>query len=396
MWEPAIGHRTIRAVIRSCFLCGGEVEVLQRAWWDLTGIPRSEIGFGACRECGLVLQSPTVSPDVLERWYTESAVYTNPGREGRPHPRKVRGTRRLLNAVVHAFSRAPESVFQVGSSDGYTLSRYREAGAARVTGLDPSGASCELARERYGVETLHGTIEETAELPRAELWVVTHVLEHLVDPLACLRRARSSEAWLAVEVPLFERPDELPPGYLAFEHLTYFTEESLVRALALAGYDVVSLDKEYEDDLYPVVAAVARPGEPRAKPIEPGERERSRTRLQSYVARERAGWERVVEHLRRELPPGRPVWLFGGGVFASQLLANTDLADEPGIAGILDSSEQKRGATLGPHRIRSLRDVELDSDDRIVIASFASEEEIWRALAPERERGVHVIRLGLA
>jgi hypothetical protein len=373
------------------------VEVLERARWDLPGLPSTEIGFGACRGCGLVLQSPAVEPAEMERWYRESAVYTGPGRGGEPHPRKVRVTARLLETVEHALGRMPESVFQVGSSDGYTLSCFRSAGSERVVGLDPSAASRALARERYGVETLAGTVEDLGEPPHAELWVLTHVLEHLYDPLACLRRARSASPppWLAVEVPLFERSDDLPPGFLAFEHLNYFTEESLVRVLAQAGFEVVGLEKQYADDLYPVVAAMARPVDVRAPSGEPGEREAVRERLLRYLERERSGWKRVEERLDAELSgdAGRPVWLFGAGVFAAQVLAGTRLGERFEIAGVLDSSEQKRGTALGSLRVHGRDEVELEPGDRVVITSFAAEEEIWRALAPERERGVRVIRL---
>jgi hypothetical protein len=384
-------------VERPCFLCGGEVLTLDRATWSLSGLPTLQLGFGPCSDCGLVLQSPAASPDTLRTWYRDQAVYTSPGRSGAPHPHKVRSATRQLHAVEHALGRPAESVFQVGSSDGYTLSRFRDAGAAQVLGLDPSPASVALAHERYGVEARVGRVEELEELPACELLLATHVLEHLWDPMALLVRAREAgergPAWLAVEVPLFERPDALPPGYLSFEHLTYFTEDSLTRMLARTGWEVVSLDKQYEVDLYPVVAAVARAGEARDVPVRPGERERSRATLERLLERERGRWSRIDRRLRESITSPRRLFLWGGGVWASQLLANTDLEARGSLAGILDSCSGRWGSRLGDHRVLAPAEVELAAGDCVVISSFASESEIWNALAAERERGVHVVRL---
>lgn len=370
---------------------------MDRAVWSLSDLPPIDLGFGVCQGCGLVLQTPSASPDQVASWYRDQAIYTNPGRAGEPHARKVRGTTRLIHSVEHCLDGALPGVFQIGCSDGYALSRFREAGATAVVGLEPSPASAAVARERYDLEVLIGTIEDTAELPSCELWLMTHVLEHLFDPLAVLREARGAGErapnWLVLEVPLFERPDELPPGYLSFEHLNYFTEDSLVRLLALAGFEVLALDKQYNDDIYPVVAVVARAAEPREQAILPGEAERTRATLTSYLERERASWSRIEQLLSDEIQTPRRLFLWGGGVFASQLLANTKVEAFHSLTGILDSSEQRWGSSLGAHRVLSPSAASLESGDCVVISSYASELEIWNALAAERQRGVHVIRL---
>ena len=302
----------------------------------------------------------------------------------------------------HALGRPAESAFQFGASDGYTLSRFAEAGTARVGGLEPGAASRSLARERYGIDLAAGTIEDASDLPDVELWVLTHVLEHLHDPLAALKRIRERmdaagrAGWVVVEVPLFERPDELPPGYLSFEHLTYFTAETLEETLARAGFRVVSMAKEYDDDIYPVVACMAQASEDVPLPTEieiVARRSAVRRRLERYVERERELWQRVDERLS-DIERGTRVFLRGGGVFASQLLANTGLARRAEIAAVLDSSPEKQGTNLGPYPIHAPSAVELRAGDCVVIASHAAEQEIWDSLASAREAGVQVVRLG--
>ena len=382
---------------RPCCLCLAEVDTLHQTNWSLPNLAAVELGFGLCKDCGMVQQSPSAPPELMHRWYREQAVYTSPGRSGEPHARKVRGTTRLIRSVQHALGRAPKSVFQIGSSDGYALSRFRTAGTERVVGLDPSPASVALARKKYAVESKLGTIESLGELPACEVWLLTHVLEHLHDPLATLERAHAAGPhrpdWLVVEVPLLERPELWPPGYLSFEHLNYFSEDSLVRMLGLAGFEVISLDKQYADDIYPVVAVVARTSEKCELEVQPGELERAKKCLLHHLEREGQAWKAIEARLQRHVGDPERLYLWGGGVFASQLLANTSFEPFDKLAGIIDSSEHSWGSHLGPHQVIAPHAVTLTDDDCIVISSFASEMEIWNALAAERERGVRVIRL---
>ncbi len=381
---------------RPCFLCGTTVLPASQSRWALPGLGACDLGFGACSGCGLVLQTPAATRDLLRRYYAEHAVYTSPGRQGEPHPRKRRGITRLLHMIEHALGRAPTSAFQVGCSDGYSLDRLRQAGTARVAGIDPSPASAQVARERYGIEYLIGSIEECSEVDPAELWVMTHVLEHLLDPLQVLRRAREAQGadgWIVVEVPLFEKPELFAPGYLSFEHVNYFDEGSLTRMLELAGYQIVGIDKEFEDDIYPVVAVIARaaPAEVKAN-AEPAGAARGLARLEQTLQREKDHWKRTSKRLDN-LESGRKIYIWGAGIHTSQLLAFTDIASRFQLQGIFDSSPSRWGITLGEYACLNPNTFAIQPGDCIVISSYASEAEIFAALGEWRAAGVDVVRL---
>ena len=383
---------------RSCFLCRGSAETLRAAEWSLPHLPATQIGFGLCRDCGLALQTRCVTPQEMTRYYCESAVYTNPGRAGRPSEGKVRGVDRGLALVAGVLGRAARSVFQVGSSDGYTLSCFRDAGATTLAGVEPSVASCELARERYGIETLLGTVEEVDLPDDIELFVLTHVLEHLYDPLEVMQRVRAAQRageWVLVEVPLLEQVERFPPSYLTFEHLNYFDESSLVHLLTRAGYVVEQLEKSFSEDLYPIIRVLARAGEralgsggPR-----PGAVETTRERLLQHIGREACSWAQVEARVRASLPEGTRAWLWGAGIHSSQMLAQTALEDYLEIQGLVDSSPIRHGQAFGRYRIHDPRAVDLRDGCALVISSHAAETEIWNALAAERAAGVPVVRL---
>ena len=238
-----------------------------------------------------------------------------------------------------------------------------------------------------------GTLETLDDPGEYGLWILTHVLEHLLDPRLALRRAAETQpedGALLVEVPLLTEPERLPPGYFTFEHVSYFSAETLELLLASEGYRSLLVRTEDVPGHYPVVRAVARRGAsspPRPDP------ERSRAVVQACLDRDAAAWRTAEERVRAALAPGTPTWIWGGGVHTSQLLASTDLERYVRIEGLLDSAPAKWGSRLGPYTCREPATVELGRGDAVVISSRASEREIWSALAPERERGVTVVRL---
>ncbi|MFT5048766.1 MAG: hypothetical protein ACI8QZ_000153 [Chlamydiales bacterium] len=383
---------------RTCCLCGSACETLRQARWNLPHLDSQMVGFGLCNACGLVQQTSSVTPEDMTRYYRESAVYTNPGRAGRPSAGKVRGVRQALSMVEECVGRPASSVFQVGCSDGYTLSCFQEAGASSVGGVDPSAASCEHARASYGIETIVGTAEEI-EFPRGvEMWILTHVLEHLYDPLGVMRRIRAAQEpsdWVLVEVPLFEQVHRFPPSYLTFEHLSYFGEASLLELLGRAGYVAEQVQKCFSEDLYPIIRVLARASDGASAAVGRGKHDipGSRAGLLAHLEHERSSWSGVEGVVKAALEPGARAWLWGAGIHSSQMLAYTELDSHLDIQGLLDSSPIRHGQKFGAYGIHNPMSTDLRDGAAIVISSHAAETEIWNALAAERAAGVQVVRL---
>ena len=93
--------------------------------------------------------------------------------------------------------------------------------------------------------------------------LLAHVLEHLYDPLASLKRIRSvlaEDGHVLLEVPCATAPESLPPGTFTPEHLTYFSERTISALLRKAGFQPCSLQIVLKSDhyLYPVVSVLGR------------------------------------------------------------------------------------------------------------------------------------------
>jgi SAM-dependent methyltransferase len=144
-------------------------------------------------------------------------------------------------------------MLDIGASRGVFLKLAALEGWT-VFGLEAGLDTIEYAQSHYGITIEHGTLEGTT-LPVAYYDCVhlSHVLEHLYDPLASIRAigdSMKSGGVLVVEVPfefgdLFDRFRELvlrrPRAVNAVpsSHLTFFTLTSLSRLLEDSGFEIL-------------------------------------------------------------------------------------------------------------------------------------------------------------
>jgi SAM-dependent methyltransferase len=110
--------------------------------------------------------------------------------------------------VIELCARAqvrPASTLEVGCGDGALLCELRDRGfGGTLCGVEITRAAVEIARRRDQIDSVE--LYDGLHLPAADgaydLGVLSHVLEHVPDPVALLREvARACEAVL-VEVPL--------------------------------------------------------------------------------------------------------------------------------------------------------------------------------------------------
>lgn len=381
---------------RKSFLRNIPLEQVIIQEWHMPSIPSQPIGFGICPESGLVMQSPSPRPDDIKKYYSETATYINPGREGKPSEFKVMGLNRLINIVIDTIGQIPDNIFQVGCSDGYTLHRFKKAGAKKVCGIDPSKASHKLAKKLYGIETIVGTIEDYKNIfDKFNLVILTHVLEHLFNPIKVLNKCHGFQeqgGWVLVEVPLFERVDLFPPGMLALEHLNYFSESTLLETITTAGYDPKFIGKYFNIENYPVITVIATKSI-NYSIIKSEDCSGAKKLLMKYVNQEKRNWKNTQQKIKNMVAKGSIVYIYGAGIHTSQLLAFTDLKENLNILGLLDSSPTKWGKKLGDLKCHNPQTIHFNKGDIIIISSFASENEIYESLVQSRQDGIKVIRL---
>lgn len=216
----------------ACYLCGG------RDFQALIEVERHLIR--RCPQCGL---GATVGAGQA----SYNGAYLQQQWTGAdPSPEQVERAVRAELPYVRRIERLARGrrLLEIGAGHGYFLEAARRRGY-EVQGIDISSAAAEFCQARFGLPVLVSAIEE-ADLPDGSFDVVAawHVLEHLADPRAALRKAR---AWLApagvlaVEVPNYESYDARTlgadwPGWQPRYHRWHFTPGALARLLRETGF----------------------------------------------------------------------------------------------------------------------------------------------------------------
>lgn len=244
-----------------CFACGASMQ----PWIDMPIDAKKDAptAYGAvarCTGCGLGQANPLPARNDVATFYDLDAYYTH----GQSHMRPVRAglfDRILVRLAWQADSARPfdidaictllpagSTVLDIGCGDGELLELLRDAGYTAM-GIDPDAES-RAAAARKGLMVFSGTAEQPPKELRGcrfDLVVMSHSLEHCLDPAAALRTVRAflTPRGLAyVEVPNagcrhFETFRHCSEMFDAPRHLWFFTADALSRSAAAAGLVMV-------------------------------------------------------------------------------------------------------------------------------------------------------------
>jgi SAM-dependent methyltransferase len=297
--------------------------------------------------------------------------------------------------MLHRCTCRRGSALQIGSSDGYTLHRLKSSGW-NVTGVDPSPEASQLASSLWDVHVEVGFFEEWAENHdhQYDLIVLTHILEHLYDPVKVLVKSREllhDQGFVLVEIPVLEKPETWPPGYFTLEHLNYFSHASLMAGLCRAGFKLMNngLSVTTKEVEYPVLTCV---GQASQDSMETGEgwglsSQQEIELVTEYLKREAKLWDELDHRLSIISNRIEHAVVWCAGIHTSQLLARTQLERYTTIDFLVDSDSNKWGLELGPYKVLSPEEIDFaDPSLGIVISSFESEREILNSLVGRSPR----------
>jgi SAM-dependent methyltransferase len=167
-----------------------------------------------CAHCEYGVTVPQLSPEGLEPYYADAYYedyfeHSGPRAPASALARARARFRRAGAARRHArppFSFAPATpgrVLDVGCGSGELLEHYARAGW-ETYGIDPSEAALSAAARR-GAHVHRGTLDDQPwGTDPFGLITFQHALEHIVDPLVALRRARdllAPDGLILVAVP---------------------------------------------------------------------------------------------------------------------------------------------------------------------------------------------------
>jgi 2-polyprenyl-3-methyl-5-hydroxy-6-metoxy-1,4-benzoquinol methylase len=201
---------------------------------------------GACNRCGLVSTVPELSASAVARFYP-------PAYYGARNRRFIAVLERLVprfrarRADVIEREVAGRRVLDVGCGRGYLPAILRERGWD-AHGIEISDQAAEHARRDLGLPVHVGTIEDSPfEDASFDAIVFWHVLEHVADPVAALRKAHAllkPNGFLLVAVPNYSSLQARFAGRHWFHldiprHYHHFRVEVLHRLLDENGFRIL-------------------------------------------------------------------------------------------------------------------------------------------------------------
>ena len=194
----------------------------------------------------------TTKPDYVEDLDRYVSEYTAPS-DARTVDRKI--CTFFMDEVVDGM-RGPD-VLEMGYGDGGWTGRLIER-HGRSFLVDASRELLDVAKQLYGdrLEAYESYFEEFEPPRRFDTIVCTWILEHVVDPVQVLQRARTwleSEGELFVAVPnalslhrlmavkmgLQEEPNELGDSDSLMGHRRVYNDASMSADLTAAGFEIV-------------------------------------------------------------------------------------------------------------------------------------------------------------
>lgn len=214
----------------SCPLCAGHRSVGFPIWYEFRQV---EFAARECRDCGFVYLAPRPTPEQLAALYSDE-YFLHDGAECGAHSATDYETAAIQGSVkfpeilgwIRKF-KPSGTFFEIGCGMGYFLDFARKHGY-EVSGLEYAALGTKVCREKFGLNVRQGAFEDLPETPGAyDVIFMGDVLEHLVDPLAMLAKARRMVK---------------PGGVVAAEVPSMFN--SLTGRAAVIGYRVLGVRKK--------------------------------------------------------------------------------------------------------------------------------------------------------
>ena len=235
--------------VRPCPVCnnqsGNVLGRLTYALFDDLNIPGTKTLI-CCDKCGMMYDDVAFTEKQLQEYYrlNEHYALSSIGGSGS----LSEDNRNRYDRIIYTLH--PDSkgiILDVGCGQGGFVAQCLQRGF-RATGIEPSEKSRNTGLAA-GLDIYASIAEYVAKYPKTPIStiVISHVLEHLLEPLENLKELvrTAPEALVYIEVPdaaSYLSPDAMRWHELYFEHLNHFCKDNLSNLAAPSGIEVISAE----------------------------------------------------------------------------------------------------------------------------------------------------------
>ncbi|MBU0635276.1 MAG: class I SAM-dependent methyltransferase [Candidatus Omnitrophica bacterium] len=239
------GHYKTERV--NCIICGeGDFEQLSEK--DRFGLVASVV---ICRECGLIQTNPRLSQESYNEFYNDEFTKLIFGRErttqdlffdqyfhGQKICKYLKGS--LPKELKDLF------ILEVGCAAGGILAYFRDLGCS-VSGMDLGQEAVDFGRKKYNLDLQVGALADCKLNRKPDIIIMSHILEHLLNPIQELERARAlldEKGFMYIEVPGIRNLGRAQYDlnflhFLQIPHTDHFSLTTLTNLLNKTGFECV-------------------------------------------------------------------------------------------------------------------------------------------------------------
>lgn len=350
--------------------------------------PTGDISLQFCQECGHVFNTAF---DPAQTDYTAS--YDNSLHFSERFNAYAEA---LADRLIETYGLHGKDIVEIGCGKGDFLRMLCGKGGNRGKGYDRSyepDRTTESSPEN--VTFVQDFYQGKYAQEPVDFICCRHVLEHIENPTDLLRDLHGWISGRQDVVLYFEVPngmftiESLGIWDLIYEHCSYFTRRSLVRAFELAEFEILALDESF-DGQYLYVEARAKRGSTTLA-CDPN---LEMTELERHIAAFDAKYQSKVQSWQRKLAaaPRHSTVVWGGGSKGVTFL--NVLKDTGGIEYIVDLNPHKQGKfvpgtgqeVVAPEFLQAHR------PERVVVMNSIYLEEIGNAI---KSMGVDTVLEGV-
>ncbi len=383
---------------------------------EMFSFGKKELNFSICKDCGFIFQSKTVEPSEMKNYYKKSIVAFD--NLYKPTRDKVKSVNRHINIIKDEMSVFPKSVLEISCLNSYVLKQFKKNGTKIIEGLEPSKIVANGLKNKEKIKIHNTSIEKFNFKKSYDLIILTHVLEHLFDPLNVLKKcfkSQKNDQYVLLEVPLFDNIESYPNGTFFLEHLSYFSENNFLKLVELSGYKTVYISKTFESTVLPFITVVAKKSEKKNKngnlwfndfksfknfqlkdnskiKIQNKDFRKQNNNLKKFLRINNSLWSKINKRINK-FDKKKSIYIYGAGFHGSQLLFYTDIEKKFTIEGFIDSSKAKDGGYIGKYKIFNPFSNKIKLSSNIVICSNYSESAIYKSLYRLRKKGMKTYRI---
>jgi len=181
-----------------------------------------------CRSCGFVFVNNIPSQSFYNKYYRDMSKYEH-DRDYKLHEDS--------NDIIKQYCPPKAKILDVGCSTGHLLYLLKKQGFKKIEGIDPSPECKRAALAQFGLNITTASINAFKPRQKYDFIILSAVLEHIHEVADCLKK---TDSWLSDDGSIFiSVPDaenfyknfEEPFGEFSTEHINFFSQASLYRAM---------------------------------------------------------------------------------------------------------------------------------------------------------------------